>query len=223
MATSESRNAVSKQKASHLRSNCELILHTKIANRLFSSKWQVGYLGLVQFASAVSRLWQACKLDDPYAEWTLLKLYDDIYDLKDKLQQHEIALQAQLNQLRGLNVSVFTSTSPFKYDLQFQTPFAYLAAILIEQIDYLIRLLLTIKRLGIVPDKRIVINTLIKELQAVFAITFSWQKTAITRQDIHENNEKAQFAEATFGKVPLKLLHREIQFTFFPKLEVAAQ
>ena len=44
-------------------------------------------------------IWRAYKADDPYAEWYLLKYYENIVDTLQKLKTYETSLQQQLESI----------------------------------------------------------------------------------------------------------------------------
>ena len=86
----------------------EVSLHTKLAINLLNGDWRDGHMGLLQFASQMTKLWTAFKADDPYAEELLIKILDVICDTMDELKEYEIELQRQTNNLRGIKVQLYT-------------------------------------------------------------------------------------------------------------------
>jgi integrating conjugative element protein (TIGR03761 family) len=195
----------------------QLILHTKVAQVLFDGEWKSGRMGLLQFAKLMTTLWKSSKHDDPYAEWYLLKTYESLQNARDKLKHYEITLQQQLNNLRGFEVELMTNPTPLKHPLRFVTPFAFMAAMLIEQLDYVNRQLFTLHRMGLLADENLMPAHLMREVQAVFRLPKEWKYTGITRKDILEGNQKAEQAKKLLGDVPLAILNKEIQFAFLPK------
>lgn len=195
----------------------EFILHTNIAKSLFNGNWRHGTMGLLQFATLMSELWKASKADDPYAEQYLLKTYDALEEAKSKLKEQEAILQQQLNNLRGFRVDLYHNTSPFSYQLQFATPFPFLAAMLIEHVDYVNRQLFTLNRFGLIPEKEVSPSELMREIQAVFNVPKSWKHTGVTRKDILEGNQKSKIAQKLLGELSPTVLRKEIKFRFLAK------
>jgi len=197
-----------------------LLLHTKIAQSLFSGEWKHGRLGLLQYAKLIKNLWYAVKMDDPYAEWFLLKSYDQIENAKEQLQNYEDVFQAQLDNLRGFQVELFRNPHPVLESLQFATPFAYMGAKLVEQFDYVNRQLFTMRRIGVIPKGNLRHIKLIQQVQKTFRIPLNWHSTGVTRKDIVENNDKAEKARKLMGEMPRRILHKDIEFNFLPKLQI---
>lgn len=197
-----------------LTANFHLTLHTRIAEALLNGDWDYGRMGLIQFARLTALLWKAYKEDDPYAEWTLLKTYEAIEMAKEKLKHDEILLQQQMANLRGFDIELFKNETPVKQPLLFSTPFAFMAAMLIERVDYINRQLLTLKHMGLLPEESIVQSQLMSRIQRVFTTARQWRYTGINRKDIYEDNLKAQRAKELFGEIPLAILNKEIQFAF---------
>lgn len=203
----------------HLTASFNLILHTQAAQALFNGKWQFGRMGLLQFAKTMSVIWKAFKQDDPYAEWHLLKTYEAIEESRMKLKVHESNLQQQIDSLRGIEASLFKNDTPLKCPLRFSTPYPFMAAMLIEQVDYVNRQLLTLQRLGLVPKENLLLKDLMREVQSVFRLPRAWRYTGVTRDDILAKNQKAQQVIQLLGEVPTAVLNKEVRFAFLPKLK----
>jgi len=200
-----------------LTADFQLVLHTQIAQRLYDGDWKYGRMGLLQFASAITILWKSSKQDDPYAEWYLLKIYDALQEAKNKLKHLELKLTEQLSQLRGFEIGLMSHPAPLKQPLRFASPFAFMAATLIEQVDYINRQLFTLQRLGLMPDEKLLPKDLVREIQMIFQLPRQWKYTGVTRSDIVQNNQKAQKAKKLLGELPSAILNKEIQFAFLPK------
>ncbi len=198
-------------------SSFQLILHTKIAELLLDGDWRFGRMGLTQFASLMTTLWKAAKEDDPYAELFLLKTHEAIQITKEKLKTYETQLQQQMTELRGIELNLFSITTPNKYPLYFATPFSYMAAMLIEQVDYVNRQLLTLARIGLVPKDQLSVRDLMREIKTLFQLPMQWKYTGVSRKDMLENNQKAKQAIALLGEIPAAVLNQEIEFAFLPK------
>lgn len=101
--------------------------------------------------------------------------------------------------------------------MNFSTPFANIAARIIEKIDFLTRLLYTLKRHGLLPKHNITIKNIIIELQSIFALPRDWHYTGVTSKDILDMSMKAQHAENKMGKVPDYNTNNETLLSFMPK------
>lgn len=191
-----------------------LILHTDIARALFNGKWRAGHLGLVQFAGITLKIWEAHYADDPYADKCLLKIADEIVITKKRFDSYELALQQQANNLRGFTINLFNHPNPLKHTIKFATPYSYMAAVLVECVDYMNRQMYTLKRIGIIPAGNLKAVDLMREVQAVFKLCLEWKYTGIIRKDIFEKNQKAREVEEMLGEMPLAILNKEIKSDF---------
>lgn len=201
----------------YLTARFTLTLHTQLAHTLLKGNWEYGKLGLMQFANHITDMWTAHKEDDPYAEWYLLKIFEAIQQAKEKLKNHEDHLTQQFNNVRGLEIELYGNPKPLKQPLYFMTPFGFMMAMLIEQVDYVSRQLFTLNRLGLTPEQPLLSVDLMRMVQAIFKLARDWKHTGITRKDVTENNQKAQQVQKRLGEIPPTILNQEIQFQFLPK------
>jgi integrating conjugative element protein (TIGR03761 family) len=203
----------------HLITDSEIALHTKTAVNLFNGEWQPGRMGLRQFAKLVSYARKAASEGDPYAEWYLYKTHEALFNRREQLTVMEDELQVKLNSLRGLKVGMFNNPAPFRYPLNFSMPHSFMAAILIESVDYLTRMVYTLYRVGVAVENQWTADRLMHHTQKLFALLAQWKYTGVTRKDITEQNQKAKLAESAFGKLPPAVFKREIRSTYLPHRE----
>lgn len=202
---------------SYLTGDIYLLLHTRNAQALFKGQWRRNSMGLLQFANLMQKMWQAVKEGDPYAEWHLMTIYEHIEALKTDMQQLERHCQEKIAQLRGFDVQLFHQVNPLRVLLQFSTPFAYMAAHLLADFDYLSRQAYTLKRLGLVLELDKLPVKIKFKLRRLFESPLRWRYTGITRQDILDNNQKAQAVKKMMGTLPVAILNQDIQFALLPK------
>ena len=88
------------------------------------------------------------------------------------------------------------------------------AANLITQMDYLTRLLLTIKQLGLIPVMPVRLQVLCEEIQTLFMLSEAWKKTGIRRQDILDATPKAKKIEKQRGTLPDEILYQKATLPF---------
>jgi integrating conjugative element protein (TIGR03761 family) len=202
-------------------SHVALELHTKTAINLVHGHWKPGRLGLFQFVKVITQLWRAVKEDDVYAEWYLMQIYEAIEKTREEFKQYEEELKSKMGTMRGFQLDLFSNPDPFKIPLKFSIPFGFMAAYLVENVDYLTRQTFTLNRLGVLINKNTTSSALSGKVQKIFSIPMKWHYTGVTRKDIEEKNQKAQKAEQMLrDKIPTKLfkalLNKEIKFRFLP-------
>lgn len=205
-----------------------LCLQTNLARSLFNPEPRLFKIGFLQFAGHITRVYSAYQKDDPYAEWMLMQTYDALINAFSLSKEMEHLLHSYLNNLRGIKLGSFTSNTKWEKPLVFSNLFPYLAASLLGDVDYLLQQLLMLNRYEIVQTGREVTKTMVVQLiKSVFYIPMKWKNTGITRQDIHERNEKSLEAIKKltaliekFGDLPEDVLHKnETLFLLMKKRE----
>ncbi len=197
--------------------NGQLFLHTRLAQSLFNGSWRHGKMGLLQFARIMALVFRAAREDDPYAEWYLLKTYQALFDVNQKLKSIELQLTEYFKNLRGVTVNLLSSDRPLSCPLHFSTPFGFMGAYLLADFDYVFRQTVTLKRIGLSLKEDITVKQLMSYLQNAFSMPRYWHQTGITRQDVIDNTEKYQKNKASMGEIPEVILKKEIEFSFMPK------
>lgn len=196
-----------------LQINSKIILHTRAAQSMFNYTWRFGKMGLLQFAKLTSTIWKAANQDDPYADWILYKTYQALLDATEKIKALEVQFSQQLSEIRGIETTPVLNASPVTYPLQFGTFFGFKGAALLADADYVLRQILTLKRLGRHPqDDAASIHHVIKYLQDVFAVPRQWHHTGLKRSHFKDNSQNVQNAIAIMGKVPDFILQKKIDF-----------
>lgn len=217
MLNNKHNDVLPDQKSLNLHTNVSICLQTRLGQSLFIGTWKTGKMGLLPFATATAALWKAVKIDDPYAEWYLLKTYQALDEAKNQIKSIEINATEKLNSVRGVEIKESINTNPVYKPLVFSTPFGYMGAYLIADIDFVFKQLLTMKKIGIVnPEHHESLNKLIEVVQDAFLIPKRWHFTGVTREDVMINSQKAQEAKSLMGELPESVLNKKIQFEFLP-------
>jgi integrating conjugative element protein (TIGR03761 family) len=195
-----------------------IVLHTSFAKSLFIGSQKTGKFGLIQFANVINSLVKAEKTDDPYAALYLLRTYKAIREAREKIKLVEQDCQKILDNLRGLEISIFYKTNPAKLPIKFSNQFSYAASPILTDIDYVARLIHTLNRIGMAIPNGADAASLNNIVQEVFNLPREWKNLEIKRQDIIDDNVKAQQARALWGELPTQVLNKEIEFSFLSSL-----
>lgn len=195
----------------------DITLYTDIAHRFFKAGWSKGNIGLVQFCVMIAKMYAGCRMDDPYADWYLMKTYKALTEAIDKINEIEKELTPYFTKTRGIKLRYLDKNKVWNEELSISTEFSHLGAELLTQTDHVLRQLITLQRSGINQPMGIKVPLTI--MQDAFATALPWKKTDVTRNDIRANNEKAQETKALYdGELPTAILNKEIQFSFLPKV-----
>ena len=102
--------------------------------------------------------------------------------------------------------------------LNFTTPFPYLAAYLIADVDYVFCQLIALQKRGIpCPDPGLSVKQIRGQIQDIFSIPRKWKRTGVSRQDILQNNPKAQEARELLGEIPEEVLKNPLKLNSLPR------
>jgi integrating conjugative element protein (TIGR03761 family) len=199
----------------------EIILHTDIAHKFFRATWRPGNIGLIQFSASVAKIYFACKEDDPYAEWYLLKIYNALFEAIDQIKKMEKQLSPYFLNQRGIKLHYLEKTKLWNEELHLATQFSHMGAELLTDVDHLLRQIITLQRAGVAQgENAITVRMPIKIMQDAFSVPMGWKRTHVTREDIRADNKKAKDARAVFdGDLPEAVLKKEIEFSFLPRVK----
>jgi integrating conjugative element protein (TIGR03761 family) len=199
----------------------DITLYTDVAHKFFNASWRPGNIGLIQFSTAVAKIYNACKADDPYAEWYLLKTYTALFEALEQIRKMEKQLMPYFVNQRGIKLNYLEKTKLWNEQLYVATQFSHMGAELLTDVDHLLRQIITLQRAGISQgENEITLRMPIKIMQDAFFVPIGWKKTLVTRKDILADNQKAKDAKAIFNAdLPEVVLNKEIKFSFLPRVK----
>ncbi|MBR9910307.1 MAG: TIGR03761 family integrating conjugative element protein [Gammaproteobacteria bacterium] len=165
-------------------------------------------IGLVGFAERLKILWQAVRLDDPYADWWLLKIEEGIAACRSRLQGLQEQLETLLTACDGLEINSAQSSRPQRVALQFANPYAFRAAQMLADYDQLVCTAMTCRHLGIeLPgDLALQVNASGRWLRRVFALPQGYHGLELTRGDFIRGTLRAENARERMGALPQEIL-----------------
>lgn len=99
--------------------------------------------GLFDYARQVRLAYSQAALDDPYADWTLIKLETAYKEIEGWLTHTRQNIESKLSEFRGVDILVAQSVTPVEVTVQFQNPYSYLPLYLISDADQLFLAILT--------------------------------------------------------------------------------
>ncbi|HVV67733.1 MAG TPA: TIGR03761 family integrating conjugative element protein [Gammaproteobacteria bacterium] len=190
-----------------------LTLHTRLAQSLLNGNWKAYQQGLWQFATKVRDLWKGHQADDPYADWCFMKIDEKINHIQEAMQKIEQHLTYRLSQLRGFNIPLFENPKPMPLTLRFVTPFSYMAAAVLSELDYISRQAYTLRHIGQIVEFNQLPISVVPSIRQLFSIPLAW-KVHVSRQDIRDNNALAKEAKDKMGEIPAVILNKELKFLF---------
>ncbi|TVR95217.1 MAG: TIGR03761 family integrating conjugative element protein [Rhodospirillales bacterium] len=204
-----------------LRGEASIVLHTRHGQQLYlgraagtsNGKPTAAIPGVRRFASQVRQVAIGARAGDPYADWMLVRLDQEIATVEAAYDQQRELLEAALTGCPGISIGIALSVAPLCIPMQFSSPYAFKAAEVVARFDALACQILTAVHTARVPRHRG--ETLLLEgkrharrlLQAPARYSFS----GASRDDLVHNTARGQAAIARFGAVPDAVLYRQVR------------
>jgi integrating conjugative element protein (TIGR03761 family) len=204
-----------------------MTLHTKEGYRLFMGRAkdpQGAYAAIVggkRIAAALRSLWMLTSLDNPYADWALVRHEHNLGLMNQRLETEIRTGKAELAAMkeRGLSYGLLVSSEPKGVALGFKSPYGYAMAELMVSYDHFIRLVKTLGRKNLISDdqERMRIREVTRLIRRHFNETARFERwlmrpelRELCRADYMpgadaEAGKRIEAAAAIFGPVPAGL------------------
>jgi integrating conjugative element protein (TIGR03761 family) len=201
-----------------------MTLHTRDAYRMFTGRsadasGQASPIpGGRRFAAVMKSIWHLSANDNPYADWVLIRMYEELAAVRGQLDQATKARAASFEALgrKGLSFSVMASRNPKSVDLGFRSPYGYATAEAIVEFDYYVRMIKTLVHKDRISDTegRAAIRAAGRQMRALFLEPIRWERHLLSdelrqmsRNDFlpsadESARRRVQAAVALFGEVP---------------------
>ncbi len=175
--------------------------------------------GLVGFADRLRIIWNAARADDPYADWWLIKIDEALERARTRIKTERAALDDCIEQRSALQISVVTTSKPYRVALNFANPYAYWGAHLIAEFDTTARTILTAKHVGL-------INSTLAEralrgcagaIRSLFAVPQGYRVLRIDREAVRAGGKTAKEAADIMGELPQAVLLGEHSAALTPR------
>lgn len=168
-------------------------------------------VGLLGFADRLRTLWQAASLDDPYADWWLLKVESGIAEARAQMRQLQQDLDALMTTPSGLEFSVACAERPQRVSLHFLNPYAFRGAQLLADYDRVVCTALTLRHVGVV------LPTAVSDqlagsgrwVRRVLALPHGYHQLDVSRRSLAMGGANAEQARERMGEVPQDVFCRE--------------
>ena len=211
----------------------QMTIHTKEAYRMFMGRMRepggeaAPIVGGKRVAAALRGLWLLTGNDNPYADWSLLRLEQTIKEITRRLRRETQEANDALNELRkkGLSYSILQSSEPKTLNLGYRSPYGYAVSTLIVEFDYYVRLQKTLARKTLRSDEQMrqSISEMTRFIRRVFNETTRFDRwlskpevRALSRADFlpgadEQAAKRVEFASGVFGVVPSEVYAARLQ------------
>lgn len=223
MATSSSTQ---KMAAIGATQDIQIELATRPALRLWQGREKTpkrhGILGLPGFSKIVRGIEQAVREDDPYADFHYHKVEKAINDLTFDLDGELKDIQSFIgeNIPAAMRLPDVGSKNPVVVPIRFASRLGFQLVYQLLKVDQIVLKILLANHIGILPNKE-KFETLArveKRVRSVLHMVFSYRHTAVTRDDMAANNQKAQKARELMGDLEIGYLEGSIRSENAPPL-----
>jgi integrating conjugative element protein (TIGR03761 family) len=180
--------------------------------------WHKDVLGLFQFAKRVTPIVKAASQDDPYADLTLLRLHDGLFQTHYYFTRQKIKYKSLIDDPRNCGRKLVGDA--IIIPSHFSSAYGYLAADIISGYDQIMSLVLTAKYTGVrnFMNFNEVAQTLKITIDPVLNLPLKWHNTGVTRDDVRQQTPLAQEASQLMGQVPDIILKGELRATHAPPI-----
>lgn len=206
-------------------SNSYILLHTRHATAVFdgrkASDEKPEIYGVPRFAGSVGQIYKAASADDPWADWWLLRIDEQIDNAKSKLAEFHGEIEKLLPKSKNINISDPESSEPKSRPLDFGTPsYPHRMAYLVVEFDEFCSVVRGMVHHGLIPRARgeRYINLGGKPIRAALQSASGYRYQGVTRNDVVANNPKAQKATLLMGEVPEEIFDMKKRSDFAPIL-----
>jgi integrating conjugative element protein (TIGR03761 family) len=185
-------------------STATLQLHTRIAVDLFH-----GHRGFTWFAANLNKLWDLSLQDDPYADYRLILIEEQLplvaQYLANKMEEVEACLGALAS--AGIQPMSHQSVRPVDALLAFRATHAAAAVLQLAALDRLTQKALMAKHFGLLAesDWQTSVSACANAIRDLFAIS-EHQATGASRDDFASRNARALGALERLGEIPAEII-----------------
>lgn len=208
--------------------SANLKIQTRQAQRLVygrrRSEGKNQIIGMLQFGFFVQKIWAGAVMDDPYADWYLLKIHDALERGREELVEMRQEVDVTLKSMSSMQIDMGHSVEPILIPIQFPNPFGYMGAYLIADYDELTISVLTVRHFGLL-DRSTAERYLARGASIVrrtFMSSAGWKPTGVTRADFESQaaDAKTRLEQAVkvMGECPPKILDGTLRSSMAPQI-----
>ncbi|NNE63654.1 MAG: TIGR03761 family integrating conjugative element protein [Gammaproteobacteria bacterium] len=202
-----------------------ILLHTRHAISLFEGRRgsanKAEIYGVARFSGSVGQIYNAAKADDPWADWWLVKIDEQIDRSRTKLNEYRSELDLLYPASKNINITTPESIKPVSKPLEFGTPsYPYRLAYLVVDYDELCSMIRGLVHHGLLPKAKgeRYMNLAGRPIRSALQAASGYRYQGVTRNDVVANNPKAQKARTLMGEVPQDIFDLKLRSDFAPVL-----
>ena len=182
-----------------LRSAMSLTLHTHHASRIWHGRapteGRPGIIGLNGFIGAMNKMKRGAEQDDPYSDWWMLRIEDNLADTKTRLQTlRDQVDQALADVPSALSLGENMNVQPVKLPLFVNAQLGFMAVYLLADYDDLARKLILAHHTALIDRSTLErwLNDGAHALRSLFSLAQQYRYSGTTRDDFAAKNAAAR-------------------------------
>lgn len=207
-----------------LRSQTSLELQTRQAQRLVYGRrakdGKPAIIGLTRFGTMIRVIWAGASADDPWADWYLVQIENDLLLAKETMESLLTRVQKQLKSVRAIDVAVAHSVEPVNIDLTFTSPYGFMAAYLLSDYDLLVRSILTGRHIGLFD--RDTTERMLHEggriVRRALNTAQGYRYLGVCREDVRQGTQKVTRAQEMLGALPQEVIEGKLRADHAPDI-----
>ena len=209
-----------------MRSTMKLELHSEIAHDYVRSHIPPdpdakSQPGLEEFTRQVRGVYTDASHDNPFADWTLLKIEDEIKAMRDAIADARDELKGKLEAFDANGVEAATINEPHEDHMEFDTPYAHMLGVALRELDELVREGTTAAHVGAIrPRERTALfQAITSRLRRIIMTPHHYPRNRVTRATYDEDSGQTETLESRLGgPVPKDVLAGERRAEFAPDI-----
>lgn len=211
-----------------LRGGASMVIHTRQARSLVQGRRELNsgarigrFAGLLDFGKQVRLVWNAVEMDDPWADWGLIKIASALARARSEIEADQQRVGELVNARRGIKLQLGESSAPVEVPLTFANPYGYQGAYLVADYDNLVVTVLTAKYLALLKPSQgtQIIERTAHYIRSAFAVPFWWKNCGVGRADARYKTQRAVLAESKMGALPEEILEMTVRAEYAPSVK----
>lgn len=208
-------------------------LHTVEAMRLFLGRARdpstnaPPISGGKRVAAALRSLWSLSSNDNPYADWALIDISERIANNRAFIRLAQANVIARLDEMKakGIGYSILKARETMRVNLGFASPYGYMIAMLIVEIDYLTRVIKSAQTRDLLANKHAyeILTAAKHKCRSAFERALFWQRWLLTEEMMtlsridflptadEAGQARVALCKQKFGEVPKSVFMGETQ------------
>ena len=227
MTESPAQSDTSSRSRTRLRSVMTLDLHSDIAHdyvraHMTPEPESKSQPGLMEFIRSVRGVYTDASHNNPFADWTLLKIEDDIKALRDAIAEARKELKEKMEAHDASAVEAATSGEPHRDQVEFDTPYAHVLAVALREFDEFVREGMTAAHVGAIRtrERTAMFQSMTRRLRRVIMTPHHYQRNRITRETVgNADADQIESLESRLGgPIPEDVLAGDRRGEFAPDI-----